>query len=87
MLFSYFQHLVYVQDTQANYQLQITFTDRLQSKIDQMGDLALANGAELGEVNNIKGRAQMDLADVSYCVLLQFQFNSIQFYLEHVNVN
>jgi hypothetical protein len=48
---------VYVQDTQANYQLQITFTDRLQSKIDQLGDLALANGAALGEVNTIKGRA------------------------------
>ena len=48
---------MYVQDTQANYQLQITYTDMLQSKIDQLGVLALANGAALGDVNKIKGRA------------------------------
>ena len=49
---------MYVQDTQDNYQTltdslqEITFTDSLQTKLDEMAELALANGAELREVSN-----------------------------------
>jgi len=52
---------VYVQDTQDNFQIQITFTDTLQTKLDtlqtkldKMTKLAIASGAELCEVNKIK---------------------------------
>jgi len=45
---------VYVQDTQDNFQFQITFTDTLQTKLDKMTKLAIASGAELCEVNKIK---------------------------------
>ena len=43
-----------LEDTQDNYQTQITFTDTLQTKLDEMAKLALANGAKLCEVNKIK---------------------------------
>jgi chromosome segregation ATPase len=43
-----------LEDTQDNYQLQITFTDTLQTKLEEMAKLALKNGAELCEVNEIK---------------------------------
>ena len=54
MLLSNFQHLVYVQDTQDDYQAQITFTDRLQTTLDEMVELAMKKGASLSEVNMIK---------------------------------
>jgi hypothetical protein len=46
-----------LEETQENYQIQITFTDKLQTKLDEVAQLALANGAEPGEVNKIKRRA------------------------------
>ena len=41
-------------DTQDDYQIQITFTDTLQTKLDEMSELALASGASLLQVNKIK---------------------------------
>jgi hypothetical protein len=41
-------------DTQDDYQKQITFTDTLQTKLDEMSELALASGASLLQVNKIK---------------------------------
>ena len=43
---------MYVQGTQDDYQMQITFTDTLQTKIDEMAKLAMENGAQLSEVSN-----------------------------------
>ena len=40
----------------ASLENALAAAKQLQTKLDQMGDLALANGAEIGAVNNIKCR-------------------------------
>jgi len=41
-------------DVQDDFQTQINFTDRMQSKIAELAELALAHGASLSDVNRIK---------------------------------
>ena len=45
-----------LEETQDNYQLQITFTDRLQSQIEELAALAEAHGASLDDINRIKNK-------------------------------
>ena len=41
-------------DVQDDFQTQINFTDRVQSKMAELAELALAHGASLSDVNRIK---------------------------------
>ena len=43
-----------LQDTQDDYQMQINFTDKQQTMVDEMAKLALAHGASLSDVNKIR---------------------------------
>ena len=43
-----------LEDTQDNYQMQINFTDKQQTMVDEMAKLALAHGASLSDVNKIR---------------------------------
>ena len=43
-----------LEETRDNYQIQINFTDQLQTKLEEMSKLALAHGAQISQVNKIK---------------------------------
>jgi chaperonin cofactor prefoldin len=43
-----------LEDTQDDYQMQINFTDKQQTMVDEMAKLALAHGASPSDVNKIR---------------------------------